>query len=310
MDFNTVFVSVLLVYLSCRQCVGAAVFLCVLIVKSSREGADDLESGTGLAGCVGGPVEGPAGFLFTASSQHSHDIAGILVGYSHGNIGLGSKLIVFLIGILRTHDRFAECFDILFGAGLGCVHDAVVFILPQEIGLHAVAVIVGLGAVRSGDSQSVIEIVFGSFGEVAGIFAALFVHNGLNIGILCGIDPETSAVEEGSGLFRGERISLVQSAVLHQVRILEVAQDLSDQRVDKIGIGLVVDLFLLTVDLGDFFVDILLKGAFVFFLGDVTLRKHMFQDDFLALPVVFRIDDRVVSTGILCDSRQHSALRQ
>ena len=309
MDLDPVFVGIFFVHLSGGKCVGAAVFLCVLAVKCRGESTDDFESRSGLAGCVGSPVEGPAGFLLAASSEHCHNIAGILIGHCHGNIRLRRKLIVILIGILRPHDGLAEGFDILLCPGLGRVHDAVVLVLLHKIRLHTVAVVIGLGAVRRCDGQGIVEIILSILGEVAGFLTALLVDDRLDAGVLCGVDPESAAVEQAVGLGFGERLSVVEGAVLHEVFILKIPQDLTDQRVDEIGVGLVIHLFLFVVDGVDRFVYILLQSILVLLVRDVALREHMVEDDFLTLPVVFGILDWIIGTGILCDAGEHSALR-
>ena len=138
----------------------------------------------------------------------------------------------------------------------------------------------------------------------------MFVHDGLDLGILGGVDPEASAVEKGIRLIICQGIAVVKALVHDQVFILEVAQDLADQGIDKVGVDPVVYLFLILVDVLDLGVDVFFQGFFVFFFSDKALIVHMLEDDLLALVVVLRKYDRVIGAGILGYGGEDCAFRQ
>ena len=116
-DLYTVVIGVFFIDLGGGESKGHSVYiLCPGAVEGGRKSADDLESGAGLAGRIRSAVQGAAGFFFTASAEHGYDIAGLLVGDGHGDLRLGSQLIILFVGVLGTDDGLAESLDVFFRA--------------------------------------------------------------------------------------------------------------------------------------------------------------------------------------------------
>ena len=204
--------------------------------------------------------------------------------------------ILLLVGI--GDDGIPEVLDIAVSVIFGAVHQICVPILLHEPVRQAVAVIVGSCSVFVDDRELVAEHVLDILREIAGILAALLVADRLDLGIQRGIDLQASAVQKRVGLFR----------CLARV-FLQIFEDLVLERVDKIGVDLVIFHLLLDIHFLNAGVDVVFECRRQLFLVDISLIEHVLQDNFSSLRVLFRIDDRVKLRRVLRNTGDDRAFR-
>ena len=126
-------------------------------------------------------------------------------------------------------------------------------------------------AVCVSHGKTVFQAVAGS--GIVGRIVDLFIHDGLDGRILGGVNLKSAAVEQVVGLGFGV------AKFFHQCVFHLLGQLISEIAV---GSGILLGDVVHHLDTG---VDIICQGFFLLLLGDVTLLKHILQDD-LAL---FRI---------------------
>ena len=130
-----------------------------------------------------------------------------------------------------------------------------------------------------GYGETVLQAVAGS--GVVGRIVDLFIHDGLDGRILGGVDLKSAAVKQVVGL--GLRVpQLLHEGFLH----------LLGQLIGKVAVGgrILLGDVVYHLDAG---VDIIRQGFFLIFFGNVTLLKHVLQDDLALFRVGFLAADGV-----------------
>ena len=270
----------------------------ILSVQGRGKGGDDLEDRTGLPERIRGPVQGPAGRLFSPSSADGQYLPCMLIHkhkrglrlYHHGQI-------LSLFPVSFSHDIVFKQPDILFQR-LFILITARLFSLELCLKkcLQILFRIMGQAAVFMSHRQPV--ICGPGYSVIMTGIIDLLVHDLLHGHVLGGIDGQAAGIDHLPGQLPG-----ITQLFRHGVR--DLADDLI--REVAVGCGFCLCLHIHILDAG---IDIILQSLFFLLCRDHPLGLHIIQDSGPAGPVFLRPCKRVKPGRIFCDPGQHGALGQ
>ena len=123
-----------------------------------------------------------------------------------------------------------------------------------------------------------------------------FICDLLDLGVLCGIYFQTSAVN-----------GIVGFCLIISKFIFQIMNHLKDQCIIEIRVGGIVFL-LPCIDLLNSFINIIIHCFRIFTFCDIMFFQHDFQNRHPPGSIIVRMCDRVHSCWVLCDAGQDGAL--